>query len=176
MNKLGLARGFFCALAFANLNMVAALASAQSPQDIAAELKACANIAGATESLACFKQLAARTAPSPIAPPAPPVSAAAPPVSQPSPVVAPKESFGLHAAEHPAAPKTEASHTAKIVGLGSTGSGRPTVTLEDGGLWQLDAADPLLAEGNSVIITRGTFGSFLLTTPTGRTHRVQRLH
>jgi hypothetical protein len=162
MNKLRLIRGFLCALPVANL-AIAAVASAQCPQDIAAELKACASIAGPTESLACFNRLAQR-------------AAAAPPVSQPSPVVVPKESFGLHAAEHPAPPKTEPSHTAKIVALGTTSSGRPTVTLEGGELWELDAKDPLLADGNSVMITRGAFGSFLLTTPTGRTHRVQRLH
>jgi len=175
MNKSGVVRGFFCSLAFAGL-AIAAAASAQSPQDIAAELKACASIAAPTESLACFKQLAERAAPSLTAPSAAPVGAAVPPVSQPSPVVVPKESFGLHAAEHPAPPKTEPSHTAKIVGLGKTSSGRPTVTLEGGELWELDATDPLLADGDSVMITRGTFGSFLLTTPTGRTHRVQRLH
>jgi hypothetical protein len=174
MNKLGLVLGFFCALAFANL-AIAASASAQCPQDIVAELKACASIAGATERLACFNQLAERAAPSLIAPSAAPIGAA-PPLNQPSPVVVPKESFGLHAAEHPAPPKTEPSHTATIVGLGKTSSGRPTVTLEGGELWELDAADPLLAQGNSVIISRGVFGSFVLTTPTGRTHRVQRLH
>ncbi len=175
MKKLGVVRGFFCALAFANL-AIAALASAQCPQDIVAELKACASIGAPTERLACFNQLAERAAPSLIAPSAAPVGATAPPVSQSSPYVAPKESFGLHAAEHPAPPKTEPSHTAKIVGLGKTKSGRPTVTLEGGELWELDAADPLIVEGNSVTITRGAFGSFLMTTQTGRTHRVQRLH
>jgi len=175
MNKLGGVRDFFCVLAFANL-AVAALASAQCPQDIVAELKACASIGGSTERLACFNHLAERAGPSLISPSAAPVGAVAPPVSEPSPIVVPKESFGLHAAEHPAPPKAEPSHTAKIVGLGTTNTGRPTVTLEGEELWQLDAADPLLAQGDSVIITRGALGSFLLTTPTGRTHRVQRIH
>lgn len=174
MSELGVIRASFC-VAFAVMALDA-VASAQYPAEIAAELKACASIAGAAESLACFRQLAERAASSRVAPPAAPVSAAAPSVSPPSPVVVPKESFGLHAAEHPAPPKAEPSHTAKIVGLGTSSSGRPTVTLEGGELWQLDAADPLLAEGNSVIITRATFGSFFLKTPTGRTHRVQRLH
>jgi hypothetical protein len=175
MNKSGVVRGFFCALAFANLSF-AAVASAQSPQDIAAELKACASIDGPTESLACFKQLAERAAPPLIAPSGDSVAAAAPSVSQPSPLAAPKKSFGLYAAEHPAPPKAEPSHTANITELGMSIRGRPTVTLEGGELWELDAADPLIAEGNSVTITRGTFGSFILTTPTGRIHRVQRIH
>src|SRR5258708_18701520 len=165
MNKLVVVRVFFCTLAFANLSS-AALASAQCPSDIAEQLKACANIAAAGESLACFKQLADR-APSSRAVPSAAPGAAAPraatsPVSQPSPVAVPKESFGLHASEHPAPPKAEPSHTGKIVALGTTISGRPTVTLEGAELWQLDAADPLLAEGDSVTITRRTFRSFLL--------------
>jgi hypothetical protein len=173
MSNLGVMRGLFGALAFANV-AIAALAGAQSPQDIGAQLKACASIEGPAESLACFKQLARRPVSSPIAPSAAPIAAAAPPTSQPSPIK-PKESFGLYAAEHPSAPKAESSHTAKIIELGTSSSGHSTVTLEGGGLWELDAADPLLADGNSVIITRGAFGSFLLRTPTGRTHRVQRI-
>jgi hypothetical protein len=174
MSKLGVVLGFTCALPFAN-SAAAALASAQCPQDIVAELKACASIGAPTDSLSCFNRLAERAAASPIAPSAAPGGAAAPPVSQASPSVVPRETFGLYAAEHPVAPKTQASHTAKIVELGVSRGGRPTVTLEGGEQWQLDAADPLLADGNTVIITRGTFGSFLMTTPTGRTHRVQRI-
>jgi hypothetical protein len=174
MNKVVVVLGFSCALPFANLG-VAALASAQSAQDIVAQLKACANIDAPAESLACFKQLAQRAAPS-LTPPAAPVGAATPSALQPSTEVTPKKSFGLYAAEHPAPPKAEPSHTAEIVGLGKTSSGRSTVTLEGGELWELDAADPLLAQGNSVMITRGAFGSFIMTTPTGRRHRVQRIH
>jgi hypothetical protein len=174
MNKVCVVLGSSSALLFANL-AIAALASAQCPQDIAAELKACASIGAPTESLACFKQLAERAASTAIAPSGS-VGAAASPAAQPSTAVTPKKSFGLYAAEHPAPPKAEPSHTAKIVELGTTSGGRPTVTLEGGELWELDATDPLLAEGDSVMITRGTFHSFLLTTPTGRTHRVQRIH
>jgi hypothetical protein len=174
MNKLRVVSGFSCAVALASLSIIA-WASAQTPQDLSAQLKACASINEPGESLACFKQLAARASPSLIAPSAAPVATATP-VSPPSPVAVPKESFGLHAAEHPAAPKTDPSHTAKVVAVGTTTSGRPTVTLEGGEVWELDAADPLLAQGNSVTITRGTFHSFVMTTPTGRTHRVQRLH
>jgi hypothetical protein len=174
MNKSGVVRGFFCASAFANL-AIAALASAQCPQDIAAELKACASIDGPTESLSCFNQLAERAASAANAPSGS-VGTAASSAAQPPTAVTPKKSFGLYAAEHPAPPKTEPSHAAKIVELGTSGRGRPTVTLEGGELWELDASDPLLAEGDSVIITRGRFGSFLLTTPTGRMHRALRIH
>jgi len=173
MKKAGVVLGFSCALPFANL-AIAAWANAQCPQDIAAELKACARIDGASESLACFNQLTERAASTAIAP-STSVGTAASPVAQPPTAVTPKKSFGLYAAEHPAPPKTDPSHTAKIVELGTSSRGRPTVTLEGGELWELDAADPLIAAGNSVMITRGTFGSFILTTPTGRIHRVLRI-
>jgi hypothetical protein len=90
--------------------------------------------------------------------------------------VLPKESFGLYTAEHPAAPKAAALLTAKIVGLGAGADGRPLITLDGGQLWELDSADPLLANGDSVTIKRATLGSFIMTTPTGRTHRARRLH
>jgi hypothetical protein len=87
----------------------------------------------------------------------------------------PKESFGLYGAEHPTAPTPAALLTAKVVGLGVGGNGRPTVSLDGGQLWELDSADPLLANGDSVTIARAALGSFLMTTPHGRTHRVHRL-
>jgi hypothetical protein len=174
MNKLGVGAAFFCALLFAHL-AIAALASAQCPQDIVAELKGCASIGATAERLACFNQLAERAA-STTGAPSGLAGTAASRAEPPPTAVTPKKSFGLYAAEHPVPPKTESSHSAKIVAVGTSSSGRPTVTLEGEELWELDAPDPLLAEGNSVLITRGTFGSFLLTTPTGRVHRVLRIH
>jgi hypothetical protein len=50
-----------------------------------------------------------------------------------------------------------------------------TVTLEGGQLWELDDADPLLAVGETVSISRAALGSFLMETSTKRTHRVRRL-
>jgi hypothetical protein len=42
-------------------------------------------------------------------------------------------------------------------------------------MWQLAGSDALLASGDSVTIKRAAFGSYILTTPAGRTHRVRRL-
>ncbi len=50
-----------------------------------------------------------------------------------------------------------------------------TVALEGGALWELDQDDPLLAAGNTVTLTRAALGSYLMRTPTGRSHRVRRL-
>jgi hypothetical protein len=54
-------------------------------------------------------------------------------------------------------------------------NGRPLVRLDNAQAWELDQADPLLSVGDKVIIRRATLGSFLLTTPTKRVHRVRRL-
>jgi hypothetical protein len=51
-----------------------------------------------------------------------------------------------------------------------------TVTLDGGALWELvDDSDPLLAVGDTVTIKRAALGSYLMSTPTKRTHRVRRL-
>ncbi len=51
-----------------------------------------------------------------------------------------------------------------------------TVTLDGGAVWEMmDGGDPLLAVGDTVTVTRATFGSYLMRTPTKRTHRVERL-
>jgi hypothetical protein len=65
---------------------------------------------------------------------------------------------------------------ARVAGLGSSASGQMTVMLEDGQLWELFDPDPLLAVGDKVTITRATLGSFMMQTPTKRSHRVRRLH
>lgn len=70
---------------------------------------------------------------------------------------------------------TQTTQTGTVIGFGVAPNGRPTVTLDGGQVWELDNADPLLAKGNSVTIKRASLGSFLLTTSTGRTHRVHRL-
>jgi hypothetical protein len=165
----------------------------------ASALHECAAIAAATERLACFDRLAgqgvAPTTPStsnqarastaaPAASAAQRSSVTPPPSAAPATsggtaataAAVPKEAFGLYAVEHPAAPKPSAeSITAKITALGVGANGRQTVSLEGGPLWELDGTDALLAKGDSVTIRRASFGSFLLTTPGGRVHRVQRL-
>jgi hypothetical protein len=50
------------------------------------------------------------------------------------------------------------------------------VLLDGDALWELDEADPLLAVGDVVTITRAALGSYLMQTPTRRLHRVRRLH
>jgi hypothetical protein len=182
------------------LSSSAALAGPQAPAVVpASSLKACAGIAAPSERLACYDQLAAATS----AAAAAPAAGAAPPASAPVRAAAPapvaaaapaagaaavaggaaaaatppaKDSFGLYAAEHPVAPAPASSVTLKVVGLGASAGGHPTVALEGGQLWELEEGDPLLNAGDQVTIKRATLGSFLMTTPSGRTHRAHRLH
>jgi hypothetical protein len=147
-------------------------------------LSGCAAIDEPGQRLGCYDQLAGRASrppPSaatataarndsfglPAAHPAPPPAVA--------PVPASPQSFGLYAAEHPL-PPADLTLSAKVTGFGASSGGHPTVSLEGGQLWELlDEADPLLSQGQTVTIRRGSLGSFLMTTPAKRTHRVHRL-
>ena len=82
------------------------------------------------------------------------------------------EDFGLNPAQK-APPKTS-SITARVVGFTRNKEGAVVVNLDNGQSWSLDEGDPLLAPGDSVTIRRAALGSFVLTTPTHRTHRAHR--
>jgi hypothetical protein len=161
-------------------------------------LLACASIAADVERLACYDRLTGRAAPSAdaqraMASPAaavPAVAATPPPVAvlpvaaassaapvPVTPVPPPKEAFGLYEAEHPQLPPVAlaASLEARVVALERTAGGRMNVSLEGGAVWELDEADPLLAIGETVTITRAAFRSYIMHTPTRRTHRVRRV-
>jgi hypothetical protein len=133
--------------------LVLAGSKAAPPSVPVSVLKQCAEINEPLKRLACYDQVTERPA------------AAAPP---------PKESFGLHTEEHPATPRVESLITGKVISIGISSSGRSTVTLEGNQVWELDSADPVLANGDVVTVKRGTLGSFILTTPAGRLHRVHR--
>ncbi len=166
-------------------------------------LQACASIVADADRLACYDRRAGRAGPSAPAQAAPapaaavpraaalapaaaatPSAAAAPPVartasaaSPAAPATPPKESFGLYEAEHPKPPPAAAAASleARVVAVGTSASGHTTVSLEGGAVWEMDDSDPLLAAGESVSITRAALGSYLMHTPTKRTHRVRRL-
>ena len=176
-----------------------AAAAAAPPADPPADLQACAAVTADAARLACYDRLAGRGAsgPAPAATPhaevpapaarAASTAAASVPVSEspatpapaavPAPAGAPPgRSFGLYPAEHPPPPPVAKSMSARVVGVGTGADGHMTATLEGGELWELDDADPLLAAGDTVTISRATFGSFLMQTPSKRSHRVRRLH
>jgi hypothetical protein len=92
-----------------------------------------------------------------------------------APGLTPSQAFGLYNAEHISITSKIQSITARVVGMHTGARGYPVVDLDGGQSWALADADPLLAVGDTVTIRRAAFDSFLLTTPTKRTHRVQRL-
>jgi hypothetical protein len=145
-------------------------------------LHTCVSIAADAERLACYDRVAGRAVPGAAAPAAeapplaPAASSAAAVLSAPVPPRA--ESFGLYEAEHPKAPPVAGPGPleARVFAVGTSAGGHMTVSLEGGAVWELDDADPLLAAGQSVTIARAAFGSYIMHTPTRRTHRVRRLH
>ena len=161
----------FCALAPTSVKA----APVSVPMSV---LRQCAEINESAKRLACYDQVAERPPAAGAAlsknSPAPKGSAAAP-ASDATATAAPKESFGLYNAEHPAAPAVEALITAKVISIGISSSGRSTVALEGNQVWELDSADPVLAKGDTVTVKRGTLGSFILTTAAGRLHRAHRI-
>ncbi len=173
------------ALLLSRLTIVSAAdAPAEVPQS---SLRACANIVADAERLSCYDRLAGRAMTNVAAPvPHGPAAAAAAPAAIPgSPVAAPAaapsatpptQAFGAYAAEHPKPPPAATSLKASVVALGKSPSGKMTVSLEGGAVWELDEPDPLLAVGNIVTITRAAFGSYLMLTPSQRTHRTHRLN
>ncbi|HEV2284705.1 MAG TPA: hypothetical protein VGR80_01585, partial [Steroidobacteraceae bacterium] len=109
------------------------------------------------------------------APAATAMPAAAPAAAVPSPPPA-APSFGLYSAEHPKPPPASPSLATRVSSVAHNAAGHMTVTLEGGALWELmDEADPLLAAGDAVFITRASFGSYLMHTPSARVHRIRRL-
>ena len=189
-------------LALAVLSTPWALAQTPAAEDLRSAVSACAALDAPADRLACYDRASGRNTPDsapraaavvPAGTPPPPTrpapSASAAPyrapagaatvVAAPPPAAAaapgPTESFGLYAAEHPAPPPAAASLTGRVQALGLSSRGRPTVTLDNGGQWELDGSDPLLAVGDVVIIHRAAFNSFLLETPSRRQHRALRL-
>jgi hypothetical protein len=134
-------------------------------------LAQCAAIVGRDERLACFDALASQQHPA---------SAAAGPAEGVRLVPAvPAESerpedFGLDPAQRGQTEQHLSSITARVSGFSHSKQGKIQAELDNGQAWELDEADPLLAAGDPVTIRRAALGSFLLITPSKRSHRVHR--
>jgi len=168
-----------CLRALATLTLWSMACAAQSAAPSSKALAACVKISDGAERLACYDKLAGRSAaPSAVPPAAAPVSSptSSPASAQAASSASTSQIFGLYSAEHPKPPAFSRTLEARVVGLGQSADGRMTVRLEGGGLWELlEERDPLLAVGDKVSVRRAALGSYLMSTPTRRTHRVRRL-
>lgn len=141
------------------------------PSELRQALTACSTVKESADRLACFDKLAAAGTAALPAPPPPPAVATAPVRTPDSP-----EDFGLSGIQITPRAQQIQVITAEIVVMGHAANGRVRLDLDNGQSWELeDAADALLAAGNTVTIRRASLGSFLMTTPLKLTHRVRRV-
>jgi hypothetical protein len=171
VNRFGPGRRAAATGAILGACAIGVAAGNDSAATLESALAHCAAIAAGDQRLACYDALAAgrtRT----VAPSSPPAAPQPPPAPT-------KEDFGLTTAQkqktQPSQKQIE-SIKASVAGLGTSAIGRTLMELDNGQSWELDSADPLLAVGDAVTIQRGALGSFLLTTPSRRTHHVRRIH
>jgi hypothetical protein len=141
-----------------------------------AEFARCARIDAADERLACYDALGRPVKTLPL--PAAPASAAAdkaptPEKSSPQAAAGGVHAFGLtrHEAPPPAPPDVV---RAQVAVVRTDRLGKVHVRLDNGQVWSFTAADALLRAGEAVTIRRASLGSFLMTTPSHHTYRVQR--
>jgi hypothetical protein len=177
VNRLGPQRRAALAGAILGACAVGAAAGNDSAAALESALAHCAMIAAGDARLACYDSLVnSRTR---IVSPSAPPAASSPPAAPQTPPPPTKEDFGLSTVQKQKAQplqKQIESIKASVAGLGTSAIGRMLLILDNGQSWELDSADPLLAVGDAITIQRAVLGSFLLTTPSRRTHHVRRIH
>jgi hypothetical protein len=144
-------RGTVVLLVMAPLSSAADIGSAA----LVSELQRCAALPAETR-LACYDELAEAHA------------------SPEQTAARARKEFGLSAAQRTPA-TTLGNIEARVVSFGRSGSGRTTIRLDNGQVWELDSDDPMLAEQQAVVIKRAAMSSYLLTTQHKRIHRVRRI-
>jgi hypothetical protein len=161
------------------------------------ELARCAAIAGGNERLACYDALAAAAVPgariapatvaAPAVPPAPAAAAvprgpaalaAAPVAAAPAAHTADPDdpaNFGLTRQQLKAVPQGPGSIKASVSEMTQDRLNTVSLVLDNGQIWKFVDPDPRLRPGDSVTIKRAALGSFLMTTPSRHSYRVERL-
>ena len=155
------------------------LGAAASDADTVAAIRACADEKSDAKRLACYDAVAG-------AQPAPAVAApsAAAPSAHPAPAT-PEQSFGYRGEvareelDRQAAAKepTIEELTAHVTAISFQPYGQFVITLDNDQVWAQKQTDTKVKPrvGESVTIKAGTFGSFILVTPSGRSTRVARV-
>jgi hypothetical protein len=157
-----------------------AATTADALQDALAQ---CEVIAGRDDRLACYDALALRQHPARADSGAAPARQSAAAVASADgaravPAVPAEserpEDFGLSPAQRGVPARRISSITARVSSFSHSKQGAIQVKLGNGQTWELDEADLLLAPGDPVTIRRATFGSYVMITPTRRSHQVRR--
>jgi hypothetical protein len=125
----------------------------------------CAGIATPDERLACYDALAKPKSPQPQAAPA--VAA------RPERSVDDATTFGL-VRRAPGSVQGPQQINAVVTGVSVDRQGSVLVALDNGQSWTFNDPDARLNAGDAVTIRRAALGSFLMTTPSRHTYRVQR--
>jgi hypothetical protein len=135
----------------------------------------CAGIATAEERLACYDAISkGKAAPSPGSAPAP-RAAAAPVPRVPAPAASDPADFGIVKRAPP--PKAEVVQQIKAVVTTAEldPQGNWSLGLNNGQWWTFKNGEARVQIGDAVSIRRAALGSFLMTTASHHTYRVQRV-
>ena len=136
-----------------------------APPGSADDMARCAAITAADERLACYDARAKPKSPEPQGAPA----VAARPARKPDDAA----SFGVVRRTLVSEPGPK-QIGAVVTGLSVDRQGSVLVSLDNGQSWTVKDADARLSAGDAVTIRRAALGSFLMTTPSRHTYRVQR--
>jgi len=85
-----------------------------------------------------------------------------------------EHAFGLSAHQLPAPPPGPTHIKARVTQVSVGRLGTVSVELDNGQSWTFNDPDALLKSGDAVTIKKAALGSFLMTTPSRHTYRVQR--
>jgi hypothetical protein len=156
---------------------------------LAEQLRLCASEADSARRLNCYDRIAAGL-PGPAtagAAPAPPAPAAPPPTPPASPAPAPAAPASSNPAEFgvsngPLAAKRQTKSlkniSAVVTNVATRARGELVVTLDNGQVWQQNEAVDYfpLHVGDTVEISSGALGSYVLSAPSKRYTKVTRIH
>ena len=143
-----------------------------------AEFARCSRIDAADERLACYDALGRSLKPPPVPSASPsPATDKAPAAdessAQATTAAGGVNAFGLTRHERPAAAGPDLIR-AQVAAVTTDRLGKALVRLDNGQVWSFTAPEVLLRAGEVVTIRRAALGSFLMTTPSHHTYRVQR--
>lgn len=154
---------------------------AASAADLAESLRACMAESDEARRLACFDRETAHLATPPSVEEMPAAAQAAEAAQTATTELSPEEKFGLSEAQALEKQKGEEARkperlTATLTSISQRPHGELVMTLDNGQVWLQKEAVPFWVKvGDTVTIKAAAFGSFLMSTGSGRPIRVTRV-